>query len=457
MIFKSGRFAQHFLSRPNSTSVWIVRSCASSSMIKQYWLSRSSSSASRSNMPSVMYLITVSGLVQSSNRMAYPTSSPRRHPNSSATRLATDIAATRRGCVHPILPRLVYPASARYCVICVVFPEPVSPITTKTWLSFTALMSSSRSLKMGSDSRCCCMGSELFWPNVGALPNASIFHAGISLSLTRPVPRSSCAKTRSPSAAMGSSHGRFRSCGTASSSARCCVCCSSRLSFANACCVIAARCMDPSGFLTILMGETSPWFVWPSRKGASLSLISISTSCSASSSNPSTPSFSASNVGYSSTRSAPDAMSCFASKRSGELILFTALRRPPKSPARSSSVSWMPERPRREPPGGGGAFADQPLPAPPPIDPTLRDPAVRGPTRSCPVLWSTSRMLSAILAPERVVTLTHTGWPARTCSRALTPFLALIRLACTSPSRFPRNSVSSTNAPKSITLLTRPR
>ena len=66
-------------------------------------------------------------------------------------------------------------------------------------------------------------------------------------------------------------------------------------------------------------------------------------------------------------------------------------------------------------------------------------------------------MLSAILALERVVTLTHTGWCARTCSRALTPFLALIMLACTSPSCFPRNSVSSTNAPKSITLLTRPR
>ena len=53
-------------------------------------------------------------------------------PTSSATRLATDMAATRRGCVQPILPRLVYPASARYCVICVVLPDPVSPITTRT-------------------------------------------------------------------------------------------------------------------------------------------------------------------------------------------------------------------------------------------------------------------------------------------------------------------------------------
>jgi hypothetical protein len=42
------------------------------------------------------------------------------------------MAATRRGCVHPIFPREVYPASARYCVIWVVFPDPVSPITTNT-------------------------------------------------------------------------------------------------------------------------------------------------------------------------------------------------------------------------------------------------------------------------------------------------------------------------------------
>mmetsp|Transcript_11528 Transcript_11528/g.42703 ORF Transcript_11528/g.42703 Transcript_11528/m.42703 type:complete len:321 (-) Transcript_11528:650-1612(-) len=307
-------------------------------------------------MPSVMYLITVSGDVMSSNRIAYPTSSPSRHPNSSATRFATLIAATLRGCVHPILPRLVYPASARYWVICVVLPLPVSPITTNTWLSLTALMSSSRSLKMGNDSRCCCIGNELFCPKVGAFPNASIFHLGISLSAARPVPLSSCASCLSPSCAIGSSHGRFKSCGTESKSARCCVCISSRRSFASACCVIAARCMLPSGFLTILIGDTSPCDVWPSKKGASLSLISISTSCSASSSNPSTPSASASKVGYSSTRKAPLAMSCLASNRSGEDMRFTARRRPPPSPSLSSSVSWIPERPLRElePPGGGG-------------------------------------------------------------------------------------------------------
>ena len=58
-------------------------------------------------MPSVMYLMTVSGEVTSSKRIAYPTSSPSRHPTSSATRLATDMAATRRGWVHPTRPAAV--------------------------------------------------------------------------------------------------------------------------------------------------------------------------------------------------------------------------------------------------------------------------------------------------------------------------------------------------------------
>lgn len=66
------------------------------------------------------------------------TSWPRRQPNSSATRFATDMAATRRGWVQPILPRTVNPASARYCVICVVLPLPVSPMTTSVWCCITA-------------------------------------------------------------------------------------------------------------------------------------------------------------------------------------------------------------------------------------------------------------------------------------------------------------------------------
>ena len=37
---------------------------------------------------------------------------------SSATRAATLIAATRRGCVQPMRPDFEYPASCRYCGIC---------------------------------------------------------------------------------------------------------------------------------------------------------------------------------------------------------------------------------------------------------------------------------------------------------------------------------------------------
>ena len=99
---------------------------------------------SRSSMPSVMYLTTVRSDVASSKRMEYPTSCPTFTPISSATRAATDMAATRRGWVQPMHPSFAYPASARYCGICVVFPEPVSPTTTITWCSCTAASNSSR-------------------------------------------------------------------------------------------------------------------------------------------------------------------------------------------------------------------------------------------------------------------------------------------------------------------------
>ena len=106
------------------------------------------------SMPSVMYLITVDGPVQSSKRIVYPTSWPKSQPNSSATLLATLIAATRRGCVQPIMPLEVKPISAMYCVICVVFPEPVSPITTRHWWSRIASINSLRSCAMGKPARC---------------------------------------------------------------------------------------------------------------------------------------------------------------------------------------------------------------------------------------------------------------------------------------------------------------
>ena len=101
-----------------------------------------------------MYLITVSSEVQSSNRMAYPTLVPSSHPISSLTRFATDIAATRRGCVQPIIPNVLYPSSCMYCVICVVFPDPVSPTTTTTLFSRITCMRSSLDPNTGRYSRC---------------------------------------------------------------------------------------------------------------------------------------------------------------------------------------------------------------------------------------------------------------------------------------------------------------
>src|SRR5277367_4454347 len=73
-------------------------------------------SASRTNIPSVIYFIRVFGDVTSSNRIEYPTSSPRTHPISSATLAATVVAATRLGCVIAIQALgLVHPVSYKYC------------------------------------------------------------------------------------------------------------------------------------------------------------------------------------------------------------------------------------------------------------------------------------------------------------------------------------------------------
>ena len=76
---------------------------------------------------------------------------------SSLTRLATLIAATRRGWVQPINPYLPYPCSNRYCVNCVVLPDPVSPTTMTTVFSRITLSNSSRTVKTGKNSRCCRM------------------------------------------------------------------------------------------------------------------------------------------------------------------------------------------------------------------------------------------------------------------------------------------------------------
>lgn len=62
------------------------------------------------------------------------TSLPSLTPISWATRAATLMAATRRGCVQPIFLLLcVNPPSYKYCGIWVVFPDPVSPSMIRTY------------------------------------------------------------------------------------------------------------------------------------------------------------------------------------------------------------------------------------------------------------------------------------------------------------------------------------
>ena len=72
----------------------------------------------------------------------------------------------------------------------------------------------------------------------------------------------------------------------ASSSVRCCCSRSSRRSLASALCVMAARCSEPSGLATILIGDTSTPLRadWPLRNAGSCSLMSTSNSSSTSSS-----------------------------------------------------------------------------------------------------------------------------------------------------------------------------
>jgi hypothetical protein len=61
------------------------------------------------------------------------------------------IAEIRRGCVQMMLVTPPRPASASAssinCGSCVVFPQPVSPLTTNTWDDFTASKSSARFAK----------------------------------------------------------------------------------------------------------------------------------------------------------------------------------------------------------------------------------------------------------------------------------------------------------------------
>jgi hypothetical protein len=85
-------------------------------MITLYLLNNGSTIVSLNNIPSVMYFIRVLvGDDRSSNRIAYPTSSPRTVPTSSATLVATLVAATRLGWVQATTWLLTdHPASCRY-------------------------------------------------------------------------------------------------------------------------------------------------------------------------------------------------------------------------------------------------------------------------------------------------------------------------------------------------------
>lgn len=76
--------------------------------------------------------------------------SPSTVPSSSEIRVATVLAATRRGWVWPIMPSTPRPSSRQILGIWVVFPEPVSPHTTTTWFASIALATSSRASLIGS-------------------------------------------------------------------------------------------------------------------------------------------------------------------------------------------------------------------------------------------------------------------------------------------------------------------
>ena len=79
-----------------------------------------------------MNLISVASEVWSAKRILQPTSRPYGTFSSSATRRDTDAAATRRGCVQAIRPRVPEPAARHIFGIWVVLPEPVSPDSTST-------------------------------------------------------------------------------------------------------------------------------------------------------------------------------------------------------------------------------------------------------------------------------------------------------------------------------------
>lgn len=82
----------------------------------------------------------VCGDILDSEQSWYPIVNPRGSHLSVATRVATDKAEIRRGCVHMILQSFLHPVSIAPSRInwgsCVVFPQPLSPETTTTYSTY---------------------------------------------------------------------------------------------------------------------------------------------------------------------------------------------------------------------------------------------------------------------------------------------------------------------------------
>jgi hypothetical protein len=93
------------LKTPIKISVFMLLSCASSTTMTEYRLNKKSIASSRSNTPSVMNFIVVVGDTVASYRIWYDTRDVDKD-SSDATREAIAMAATRRGCVTPIMPGL---------------------------------------------------------------------------------------------------------------------------------------------------------------------------------------------------------------------------------------------------------------------------------------------------------------------------------------------------------------
>mmetsp|Transcript_1352 Transcript_1352/g.3461 ORF Transcript_1352/g.3461 Transcript_1352/m.3461 type:complete len:251 (-) Transcript_1352:860-1612(-) len=245
--------------------------------------------------------------------------------------------------------------------------------------------------------------------------------------------RSSCAKWRSPASGRGSSHGRFRSLGMLSINWLAWACRNSRRSLARVDCWRAARCRDPSGFLTILIGSMSLLplrLVCPRRKLGSVSASSTSVSSSVSST-ASIP-CSGSKVGYCSTGKTPDLMSCCASKSSCSVRACLVGRNP--LPARLASRRSAARSLSTSRPGWTTAVEDRDAfvavlvlmsneDAEADADEDSIAAVLRKGIRSRPVFWSTSLMdRISFLSPELVsvmeTSLTHTDWPFRKSRRS---------------------------------------